>query len=241
MGRREGLHLALAVAIVTLTILAGGGTPLDAGRPGVAAHVPSRPLSVDGTRATSPPPPFPTPIRHVVEVFLENDGLSQVLAHAPFETHLWNTYAHATAFYGLCHPSLGNYISATSGTATGCGGDNYEIYDLANIADLVNAHGLSWMSFAENMSAPCSSQNSTVFSNVFTPLLHYHDIVGDPSYCAAHIQPVTPGSAWYQDINGTMPNFVWYAPNKIDNGHSSNLTVGDTWLENWLSPLLNAS
>lgn len=229
---------AFTVVSTALLILASGLLAFDAAR---SPTVPAVHLAAGGGQGPTPASSFPTPIRHVVVVMMENYGLSQVLGGAPFETYLWKTYAHASNYYGLCHPSLGNYLAATSGTAIGCGTDNFYTYPIENVADLASAHGLSWMSFAESMSAPCSASNSSVFSNVFTPLLHYADIADNATYCDAHIQPVTPNGTWYQDINGTVPNFVWYAPNKIDNGHSSSLATGDSWLKGWLSPLLNRS
>ena len=236
--RLLGLLVTLG-AVLSAALLA---LPFPVGPPAPdLSHGPVQPPRLDPAALARPQASLSTPIHHVIVVMLENEGLSAVLAGGAFERYLWEKYAHSTAFFGLCHPSLGNYLAATSGTAIGCGTDNFHTYSLDNIGALTAARGLSWMSFAENMSAPCSSSNNSLFSNVFTPLLHYQDVAGNRSYCDSHILPVTPGGAWYQDINGTMPSFVWYAPNKIDNGHSSNLTTADRWLRGWLSPLLNKS
>ncbi len=96
-------RVALVAVYLVLTVLLSGAT--------VAT---SRPASLIPDASG-----FPTPIRHVIVVVLENANRSDVLSEAPYESYLAKSYAQASGFFGVCHPSTPNYLAATSGAAWG--------------------------------------------------------------------------------------------------------------------------
>src|SRR5690348_16725451 len=76
---------------------------------------------------------FPTPIRHVVVIFLENTEANTTLAGAPYQSYLASHYAYAGQFYAVHHYSLPDYLAATSGVVKTPSGP----FAARNIADLV--------------------------------------------------------------------------------------------------------
>src|SRR5689334_12214092 len=64
-----------------------------------------------------PPPAW----EHVVWIWFENHGYDQIVgsSDAPFMNELARTCGLATSYRAITHPSLPNYIAATSGLAGG--------------------------------------------------------------------------------------------------------------------------
>lgn len=183
---------------------------------------------------------FPTQIQHIVVIAFENKDFSAIMSD-PYFAYLANTYGNCTNYTQAgCHPSLPNYIAATSGTTRWngsnlCGTDTppggWGSNNSENIFDLVNKAGLTWMGYAEPDSgtySPCSTTNITV--RHFPPMF-YSDIVGNASYCQNHIRPI---SDWYNLVsqsNPTMPNIVWITPNICDDAHDCSLSTASNWLK----------
>lgn len=221
-----GLGVGLLGVLLAATLASAAPLATDA-RPTAPAA---------GTSTTTT---FPTPIRHVITVVLENAGYSTVLANGPFEKHLNAVYAHATHYYAVCHPSAPNYLAMTSGAPWQCGSDGYKVYSTSNIADLVQNKGRTWASFDESMPTACDTTNSATGDYVVRhdPFVYYHDIVGNRARCTSHVVSL---SAFATDVSlGTVPNYAFITPNILDDGHNTGVKYADTWLKGWLSPLLN--
>jgi phosphatidylinositol-3-phosphatase len=193
-----GTLLRCAV-IAGLLLLAANGlyTPPAEG----AAHGPSPTTEASPWVAA---PSFPTPIRHVITVLLENQDGGTVSAWGPFEHHLDLTYASAPNYYAVCHPSAPNYLALTSGASWQCGSDVYHVYSTANIADLVDAAGLTWGAYMEDMPRPCDTNNTGLYAVRHDPFVFYQDIVGNSTRCETHVQDF---SAWDEAVaTGNVPN-----------------------------------
>jgi Phosphoesterase family len=53
------------------------------------------------------------------------------------------------------HPSQPNYIALTSGSTNGITNDNSKTINVQNVADLLEAKGLTWKSYQENWPGNC--------------------------------------------------------------------------------------
>ena len=98
--------LLLLVAIVLAT--AGTAAGVTAGSPAAAA---SRPC---GTAAA------PHTYRHVIWIWMENHSFSDIIGNtsqAPYINSLAASCGLATNYHNTTHPSLPNYLAATSGLA----------------------------------------------------------------------------------------------------------------------------
>ncbi|MCI4351831.1 MAG: alkaline phosphatase family protein [Thermoplasmata archaeon] len=180
---------------------------------------------------------FPTPIRHVIFVLLENENKGTVLSQGPFEKHLAQQYAFASHYYAACHPSAPNYLALTSGKTWQCGSDAYNTYSSVNIGDLTQKAGLTWGAYDESMPTACDTGNSGNYAVRHNPLVYYKDIVTNTSLCNSHVVSFTGWNAAVS--NNTVPNFAFVTPNVLNDGHNTNVSYADHWLKGWLSPLLN--
>jgi hypothetical protein len=210
-------------------------------------------------------PGFPTPIHHVIVLFMEDQNYTDVIANGSFERYLASHYAAAGDYYGLTSDSAVNYRYVTSGADS--------THPAATIPSLVDAAGETWGAYMESMPTPCdpystvanttlpssvvgNTTNHTVYDVNHDPFVSYQSIVGNASYCDAHVVNL---DAWTTVLeNGSLPNYAFVAPNDTDNDHHCppvNLTVhkefiprcpgaiphGDAWLQSFISPFVNSS
>ncbi len=238
---------AAGVSLITLFLLLGtaGGVPATAGAP-------------PGNSATSlAAHSFPTPIRHVITIFMEDQAISNVLANGAFERYLTTKYAAASQFYGITSDSLANYRDTASGL------DSNGTATTKNVPTLVDSAGETWAAYEESMPTPCD-QTSTYFNTTLPasivgtqtnhlvydinhdPFVDFKNISSNSAYCNAHVLNL---SAWNTALNdSTLPNYVWVTPNDTDNDHHcppatcpAAIPHGDAWLRSFLNPFLNSS
>jgi phosphoesterase family protein/carboxypeptidase family protein len=231
--------LALCLCVLLAAFVPSLATPAaGASAPGGAVD---RPLAEPRSPASELPGAgsFPTPIRHVFTIFLENEERSAVLQHAPFEVKLAQEYASASNYYSVCHPSAPNYLAVTSGATWQCGSDAVSSHATENIGDLAEGAGLAWGGFFESMPSACDRSDSYPYIAHHNPFVYYPDLYRNASLCRAHDQSFT---AWNSDVAaGTIPAYAFFAPNMTDDGHDTSTAYADHWLDRWLSPYLNAS
>jgi hypothetical protein len=180
---------------------------------------------------------YPTNIRHVVVVLLENAEASTVLAKGSFERSLASTYAYAAHHYAVCHPSAPNYLALTSGQALQCGSDGYKEYDTTSIIDQLQHVGLSYAFYQQSMASACNVTNSYPYAVKHNPGVYYGSLVDATASCAAHDVVGLP--AW---TNATAPpSYAFVTPNLKNDGHDTNVTYADNWLKGWMTPLTKLS
>ncbi|MGD0251017.1 MAG: alkaline phosphatase family protein, partial [Thermoplasmata archaeon] len=199
------------------------------------------PSSAPTTVSVAPSPTFPTPIQHVFVLYMENIQYGQAEKLLNFERDLGNTYSTSSAFYALCHPSAANYIAAVAGSVfTQCRSDSLHkgAYNSINIADLTQAVGETWNGFDESMPHPCDTSNATNYAASANPFLYFPDIVNNKTRCDDYDVPFTN---WYADVNASatdpsaIPNYAFFTPNLMDNGHNENHVTADAWLSTFVN------
>jgi hypothetical protein len=207
---------------------------------------------------------FPTPIRHVVTMFLENEAPSSV-TDQPYEAGLCQIYACSTNYYAVCHPSLPNYIAATSGltgpsgsVAACAGNESYPgAFAQTNIVDELVQAGVSWGAYMEGMNTSCQARNypdvsDSEFANGsggyavrHDPFAYYTDLSTD-GQCAGHVLPFDGPGGWDSvERSGSAPDYIWITPNVCHDGHNncsaydnlSNAAEGDHWLSQFIPTL----
>ncbi|MCI4327029.1 MAG: alkaline phosphatase family protein [Thermoplasmata archaeon] len=218
---------------------------------GVGASPVGPSVRIGSVPAATHTPSGPNPsIQHVVVVPLENEELSEVWANGPYERYLAANYGNATNYYAACHPSAPNYLGMFAAVANQCGSDSWANYTNATLAGEFDAASLTWGQYAESLPGNACSSPGTATAGMFatrhTPALWFASILGNQSYCNAH---VLSSSAFNGSVaNGTLRNYSYYTPNLCDDGHNgcgnnttdAQMTLqADTWLRDWLSPILN--
>lgn len=225
--------LLVVVAVAALMVIPSGWTAPSAA---TGASPGGSPLAVASSNHT-----FPTPIRHVFVLVMENSQAKTVLRYLNYERYVAATYSYDNNYYAICHPSSSNYIALTSGsTFTQCGKKTLVPgeYSTVNVGDLAEQAGLSWAGFFESMPSPCSQVNAYPYVNDTNAFLYYPDIWDNQARCQAHDLTF---SSWYNDVNASatdpaaIPNYALFVPNLIDNGHNSNHNVSDLWLANFVN------
>ncbi len=183
-------------------------------------------------RTTSGPP-----IQHVVFIEFENAELSKVVSHGPYQDYLSATYGNVAQFYAACHYSLPNYVAITSGRTFGC--YNLKVTSVTNLPDLLEGAGLSWAGYFESMPTPCDLTGTPMYALDHNPFLKYGDIVNNATRCTKHLLNSAVFNA--SVANGNLPTFSFYVPNQDDDCHSTSVAFCDSWLRNFLAPMLNST
>jgi phosphatidylinositol-3-phosphatase len=240
LAKRFSLAVALTTALVALVaVWAFAVVPSGAAMPGAANSLASTVL----------PPPTPY-IQHVVVVVLENEELTTVWGHAPFERYLAANYGNATSYFAACHPSAPNYLALFAAVANECGSDSWNNYTNKSLGFEFDNARLTWGQYAENLpSTACSNPagaTSGLFATRHVPALFFSSVLKNQSYCNSHV--LSSNSFNSSVANGTLRNYSFYTPNLCDDGHNGcggNTTYaqmtaqGDAWLKHWLGPILN--
>ncbi len=178
---------------------------------------------------------------HVLLVMEENQGYSAVIgnASAPYINSLAKSYASASAWYGIRHPSLPNYLAAVSGSTWGittncttCGP-----FSGPSLGGQLSAAGVPWKAYMESMPSACyTGASSGAYVKRHNPFVYFSDVLG--ASCASHVVPFTSFSS---DLaGGSAPAFAWVTPNLNDDMHDGTVQTGDTWVKNHIGPILSS-
>jgi phosphatidylinositol-3-phosphatase len=176
----------------------------------------------------------------VVVVVFENKERGHVIGSrsAPTFNRYAKQYANLTAYYAVTHPSLPNYIALVSGSTggirTNCTGCSI---DKPNLADSLEAAGLSWRTYAEGL--PNAGFTGPVFrryAKKHNPFLYFRSIVDDRQ----RRNRVVPLARLAADVRtGALPDFSLVVPDLCNSMHDCSVAVGDKWLRRVVQPLLN--
>jgi hypothetical protein len=202
-----------------------------------------------GTTSTTPPPPAgpcatstnpPSVYAHVIWIFMENKGYNQIIgsSSAPYVNTLAGQCGLATNYKAVTHPSLPNYIAATSGDYWGIADDNSPSSHplaVASIYSQVKAAGKTWRDYEESAPGNCPSAPSGLYAVKHDPAPYYTGIASD---CANWDVPMgtTASGNFLNALNtNTLPHFAFVTPNLCNDTHDCSITTGDNWLKSWVS------
>ena len=175
---------------------------------------------------------------HVVWIWFENHDYGEIVGSgaAPFLGRtLSASCGLATNYHAIGHPSLPNYIAATSGL----GGDA-----LAPFSGDCNARGPcrigaeslfaqapSWGAYAESMRRPCKHAFTWPYAASHNPAVYYKTLAD----CDLHDVNL---HALATDLAAdALPAFVFITPNMCHSMHSCAVGAGDRWLRHVMALL----
>jgi phospholipase C len=185
-------------------------------------------------------------------IMLENENASTVMQNSYF-AGLATQGVRLVKYHGVTHPSQPNYIATIGGDFFDWADDNCNDFNETNLVDLLEAQGISWKVFVQNL--PDKKLNC-VGPNIPGPPLP-----GQPLYYSKHnpfvsfINNQTPErlshivNANQLDADYVMPQFMWYVANIANCGHTvphspssggslTNVNYSAVWLQGFLEPLL---
>jgi phospholipase C len=216
-------------AIVVATI--GTTSAVTAGSPAAAASGPC------GTAAT------PHAYQHVIWIWMENHSLGDIIGNtsqAPYINSIATSCGLATDYHNTTHPSLPNYLAATSGIAQGSlPATTYLDCNVSIICDMtvgsIFGQGESWKAYEESMPSNCYKSNSGEYAVRHNPAVYYTSLSGCGSKDVPYTQLAT-------DLAGNaLPAFSFITPNLIDDMHDGTIAQGNAWLASHLPTILNSS
>jgi phosphatidylinositol-3-phosphatase len=192
-----------------------------------AAAAPSTPTPpLCGTRTTPP-----SSWEHVAWIWFENHGYDRIVGSrdAPFMNGvLARGCGLATDYHAIAHPSLPNYIAATSGLAG---------RELAPFRNDCNARGDcrigapslfeqagSWRAYAESMRKPCTRFFTGAYAASHNPAVYYTRLA-DCAERAVGMKTLRADVA-----TDALPSFVFITPNMCHSMHDCSVRTGDAWL-----------
>ena len=219
----------LVVAAVVLAV-AGTAAGVTAASPAAAA---SRPC---GTASA------PRTYRHVVWIWMENHSFSDIIGNtsqAPYINSLAASCGLATNYHNTTHPSLPNYLAATSGLAQGSlPATTYLDCSPSVICDMtvgsIFGQGETWKAYQESMPSNCDTSDSGEYKVSHNPPPYYTSLRG----CARRDVPYTQLAT---DLAGNaLPAFAFITPNLIDDMHDGTIAQGNAWLARNLPAILNS-
>ncbi|HXT15708.1 MAG TPA: alkaline phosphatase family protein [Gemmatimonadaceae bacterium] len=235
----------------------------------------------------------PPPIKHVFVIVLENTGYDTTFRDSSNAPYLADTLRKQGAllrqYHGTGHVSLDNYIAMISGLAptretqidcprfidfvdTASAKDGQPagygcVYParIQTVADQLDAKGLTWKAYMEDMGATptrepatCahpvigsidSTSRATALDNYATkhnPFVYFHSIIDTPR-CQQNVGPLT---GFEQDLQSaaTTANFNFISPSLCHDGHdhpcrngeAGGLISADEFLRHWV-PIITAS
>lgn len=223
---RRNPRMLAAVAAMSITI--AGATAVVA--PAANAAGPC------GTAASAPA------YKHVVWVWMENHSFNDIIgsSQAPYLNSLASQCGLATNYHNISHPSLPNYLAATSGLSRSVfGGLPLTSYLDCNpgflcetSASSIFGQGESWKAYQETMPSNCDKSNSGEYAARHNPPAFYTSLSG----CSTSDVPY-PHLA--MDLaNNTLPAFSFITPNLMDDMHDGTIAQGDSWLKSHLPAIL---
>jgi phosphatidylinositol-3-phosphatase len=197
-------------------------------------------------RALSPAPCGTLPLSsvsysHVVWIWMENHSEEEIIGsgEAPYINSLASACGLASNYHNISHPSLPNYIAATSGLAPASLGrfdsDCNPKRRCSTSAPSIFGQVASWRAYEESMPKNCDRHNKHAYAVRHNPPPYYTTLAG----CSANDVPYTQLAS---DLShGTLPAFSFITPNLIDDMHDGSIAQGDSWLSANLPAILQSS
>jgi phosphatidylinositol-3-phosphatase len=177
--------------------------------------------------APTPPPQYD----HVAWVFFENTDYGSIVGSgaAPFfNKGLGRACGLATNYYGITHPSLPNYIAATSGLSLDRMGPARENCNATPQCRL-NARSIfqqatSWGAYAESIPKWCMRSFHGRYAASHNPAVFYRQLEDCPER-AVGLKELKAAL-----VDDQLPQFFTVTPNMCNGMHDCSVSTGDRWL-----------
>jgi len=169
-------------------------------------------------------------------IMFENEGYTTVMNNAIFAAYAKQGVSF-TNFYALAHPSQPNYIAQIGASTLNVRSDANVDLPQTNLVDLLEAKGVSWISYNEDYPGNCfAGATSGLYARKHTPFISFNDIRENATRCAK----IVNSDKFTADLAaGTIPQFAYYTPNLENDGHNTGTAYAANWLKGFLDPKLS--
>jgi phosphatidylinositol-3-phosphatase len=226
------------------------------------------------------------PVKHVFIIVLENKAFEESFGPESKATYLSKDLTRQgqllTQYHGTSHLSLGNYLTMVSGQAANpeTQGDCPIYRDIVpgvvgldgqvmgqgcifpkaaeTIGDQLEARGMTWRQYAEDMGKPCrhpefgksddtqKARADDQYATRHVPFLYFRSVIDEPS-CE---QLVVPLDALGPDLESAerTPNYVFITPDLCSDAHDEpcvdgrpgGLVSADEFLKQWVPRIMQS-
>lgn len=202
-------------------------------------------VSLCGTGASG------TAVHHVVWIWMENHSYSQIVGPPGSSAYASSPYVNgalvptcglATNYHNVTHPSLPNYLAATSGSTWGLTNDCSPSscpQSAVSIFEQVKSSRHSWRGYDESMPPTCDRSSTSLYAARHNPAVYYTRIASSCSTWDLPMGTATSGTFEHAIVGGYLPPFSFVTPNLCDDTHNCSISTGDNWLKTWV-PLLTS-
>ncbi len=199
-------------------------------------------------------------LQHVFVIVEENTDFDTITgtraAEAPYLNALARAHVRHDAYYGVAHPSLGNYTAMVSGQdSRALDSQNCPRYPQCirpgpTLAAQLDQKGMTWRGYFESMPQPCAHPTGVIdefrvgYATRHNPFVYFAEILADEAYCREHVVPYEQN--FVADLAAKPPNFALIVPNTCNDGHDAGckgdkttIQVLDSWLATNVPPILS--
>ena len=172
---------------------------------------------------------------------MENHSYGTIIgsSQAPFINSMATKCGLATNYHNISHPSLPNYVAATSGL--GYTGISQFVSDCdpaglcLTSAPSIFGQGETWRAYEESMPSNCHKSDAGEYAVRHDPPPYYTKLKG----CGKFDVPFTKLAG---DLaNNKLAAFSFITPNLISDMHDGTVAQGDKWLSKHVPTILNSS
>jgi hypothetical protein len=236
---------ALAVA----ALVAGCASSPSAPGTGLALPAPSGSTTVGAITHSAGPPcgwRARATYRHVVWIWMENRTYSSVLGNGSAAPKLSSYAARcglATRSYAVTHPSLPNYLAATSGSTGGVTSDCSPTscpQRRGSLFGQLQKAGKQWRGYVESMPSRCSLSITGRYGPKHNPAVYYTPV---RTRCRSWDVPMggAHGAFGTALAKATLPAFSFVTPDMCHDGHDCSTSTADNWLGTWLGRITTSA
>jgi len=167
---------------------------------------------------------------HVIWIWMENQSYEEIVGSpsAPYLNELARACGLATNYHNITHPSLPNYLAATSGL----GGSDLEPFksdcnpspSCSTAARSLFAQAPSWRAYDESMPTACDHHDSGAYAARHNPPPYYTSLAD----CTRDDLPLSRLAG--ELAADSLPAFSFITPNLCHDTHDCGVSAGDGWL-----------
>src|SRR6516164_1620938 len=167
------MRTRMAALMAAVPLLLGSGAAVTAATSASAMVSPATASSPCGTLTSAPT------YTHVIWIWMENHSYNTIIgsSQAPYINSVASECGLATNYHNISHPSLPNYVSATSGLGYASiakfDPDCNPVPGCTTKAKSIFAQGESWKAYEESMPANCTKADSGEYAVRHNPPPYY--------------------------------------------------------------------
>ena len=172
--------------------------------------------------------------RHVWMITEENHSYESVIGNSnmPYYNSLAAKYGLATQYYSEEHNSLSALMWLVAGQPITTNDATTSCYTADNIARHLNAAGLKWRSYQEDLPYPgFTGVTSGLYVRRHNPIIDFSDACSSKN-SVPYYQLATDIS------NHATPNYAYLTPNLNNDAHNGTLPAADSWLSKHVPAIL---